>query len=206
MVSVKFLEACKYATTKHGSQKRKSANRAHIPYMVHPIEVCQLLIEAGVENEDVLVAAILHDVIEDCQENGASELDILLKFGAKVLDFVKENTDDPTLDKISQKKMQILMTPKKSQEAFFIKVADKTSNLKDIVRAPPGWNPEKIRAYVEHATKVVESKPVVCDVQRKLLAGFYEARQAALDFTDELQIYQKNSKEVKNERTENQSS
>lgn len=53
------------------------ANRAHryqtrkfsgLPYIVHPMEVMNTLVVAGVVNEKTLAAAILHDVIEDCHE------------------------------------------------------------------------------------------------------------------------------------------
>lgn len=187
MTSTKFVEAVRYATLMHGTQKRKAANRTHVPYMVHPLEVVQILIDNGVTDEDILIAGILHDVLEDCRKNGACEEDIRNKFGERVLGFVLENTDDPALDKAEQKRMQIINAAKKSEGAALIKAADKTSNMRDIVRVPPGWSPDTIRAYVGQARLVVKALPAnTCN--HGIRAAFYQASQDALDAAAEMEI------------------
>jgi (p)ppGpp synthase/HD superfamily hydrolase len=187
MTSVRFIEAVRYATLKHGTQKRKAANRTHVPYMVHPLEVVQILIENGVTDEDILIAGILHDTLEDCRRNGACEEDIRNKFGERVLGFVLENTDDPSLDKPAQKRMQVINAAHKSEGAALVKAADKTSNMRDIVRVPPGWPPETIRGYVNQAREVIKALPMNT-VNYGIRSAFYQASQDALDLAAEMEI------------------
>lgn len=187
MTTTRFIEAVRYAILMHGTQKRKAANRTHVPYMVHPLEVVQILIDNGVTDEDILIAGILHDVLEDCRGNGACEEDIRNKFGEAVLGYVLENTDDPTLDKMAQKRMQVINAAKKSTGAAVIKAADKTSNMRDIVRVPPGWPPHVIRSYVGQAREVVKALPAeTCN--HGIRAAFYQASQDALDAASEMEI------------------
>jgi guanosine-3',5'-bis(diphosphate) 3'-pyrophosphohydrolase len=59
-----LLKAIKFAAEKHATQRRKDA--AKTPYINHPIEVAEHLARVGkVTDEDTLIAAILHDTIED---------------------------------------------------------------------------------------------------------------------------------------------
>jgi guanosine-3',5'-bis(diphosphate) 3'-pyrophosphohydrolase len=193
-MSVKLIEAIRYATLMHGTQKRKAANRTHVPYMVHPLEVVQILMGVGVTDENVLCAAALHDVLEDCRKNGACEEDIRNKFGEVVLGLVLENTDDPTQDKMTQKRMQVVNAAHKSFGASVVKAADKTSNMRDIVRVPPGWSADTIRAYVGQAREVVKALPLPSIdasglqhwIVQQLRAAFYQASQDALDAAAEM--------------------
>lgn len=187
MITSRFVEAVRYATLMHGTQKRKAANRMHVPYIVHPLEVVQILIDNGVTDEDVLIGGVLHDVLEDCRRNGACEEDIRNKFGENVLSLVLENTDDPTLDKSEQKRMQVINAAKKSAGAALIKAADKTSNMRDIVRVPPGWAPEIIRSYVGQAREVVKALPMHT-VNHGIRAAFYQASQEAIDAAAEMEV------------------
>lgn len=50
------------AATAHCGQRRKYTNE---PYIVHPLEVIQILMQHGITDEVILSAAVLHDVIED---------------------------------------------------------------------------------------------------------------------------------------------
>ena len=187
MPSTRFIEAIRYAAQMHGTQKRKAAARTHIPYIVHPLEVVQILIDCGVSDDEILMGAVLHDVLEDCRKNGACEEDIRNKFGEVVLGYVIENTDDPTLDKPTQKRMQVVNASQKTAGAAAIKAADKTSNMRDIVRIPPGWTAAAIRAYVKQAREVVKALPAEsCNIG--LRAAFYQASQEALDAAAEMEI------------------
>lgn len=48
----------------HEGQKRKYSG---LPYIVHPLEVLTTLIQNGVTDQTILSAAVLHDVLEDCE-------------------------------------------------------------------------------------------------------------------------------------------
>jgi (p)ppGpp synthase/HD superfamily hydrolase len=58
----RFLRAFLFAAEKHGRQMRKAST---IPYIAHLMGVASLVLEAG-GDEDLAIAALLHDVVEDC--------------------------------------------------------------------------------------------------------------------------------------------
>ncbi len=72
----KLVRALHYATDQHRHQRRK--DEALTPYINHPISLLHILnVEAGIEDNDVLIAALLHDVIEDC--SGPHQMHIELR-------------------------------------------------------------------------------------------------------------------------------
>jgi (p)ppGpp synthase/HD superfamily hydrolase len=58
----RFLRAFQFAADKHAGQTRKAST---IPYIAHLMGVASLVLEAG-GDEDLAIAALLHDVVEDC--------------------------------------------------------------------------------------------------------------------------------------------
>lgn len=100
-----------------------------------PFDVAQLLSDVGgVRDVHVLLAAILHDTIEDTRTRPDEIRD---NFGEQVLDLVLEVTDDKSLPKPDRKRLQIETAPYKSHGAKLIKLADKCCNVRDIVSMPP---------------------------------------------------------------------
>lgn len=148
----KFIEAAGFAAKRHRNQKRKGADGE--PYINHPLEVANLLANVGkVEDTDVLIAALLHDTIED---TGTTEEEITELFGADVCGMVLEVTDDKSLPKSERKQLQIEHAPHLSPGAKLIKLGDKISNISDIVNNPPhDWTLERKREYIEWGEKVV---------------------------------------------------
>lgn len=148
-----ILSAIAFAANKHRHQRRKDA--AASPYINHPIALANLLAnEAGITDERVLMAAILHDTIEDT-ETTAQEL--ALAFGDAVAGIVLEVTDDKALPKAERKRLQIEHAPHASLEARLVKLADKTCNLRDITASPPAdWSAQRKREYFDWAKAVVD--------------------------------------------------
>src|SRR3954447_26827036 len=129
---ITVLRAADAAARWHAHQRRKGA--AKEPYVNHLLEVASLVAEATQGNDpDLVVAALLHDAIEDQQV--PSEL-IAREFGSKVAGIVEELTDDKSLDKADRKRLQVETAGKKSREAKLIKLADKTSNLRAVANSP----------------------------------------------------------------------
>ena len=62
-----FEEAVKFATQAHAGQKRKGTN---LPFIIHPLEVASI-VAAMTTDEEMLCAAVLHDVLEDCSQVGS---------------------------------------------------------------------------------------------------------------------------------------
>jgi guanosine-3',5'-bis(diphosphate) 3'-pyrophosphohydrolase len=81
-----LIKAVAFAANKHRNQRRKDADAP--PYINHPIALADVLANEGdVEEETVLVSAILHDTIEDTE---TSREELVVEFGEEVADIVAE--------------------------------------------------------------------------------------------------------------------
>jgi guanosine-3',5'-bis(diphosphate) 3'-pyrophosphohydrolase len=147
-----LLTAIKFSANKHRNQRRKGFDT--VPYINHPIDVADILWRIGsVRDIDTIVAAILHDTLEDTDAT-PSEIETL--FGKEVLSLVQEVTDDKTLPKKERKRLQVVDAHRKSAAAKQIKLADKISNINDIGNSPPKeWSLERRLNYLDWADKVV---------------------------------------------------
>lgn len=96
--------------------------------------VANLLAQANVDDQTVLMAALLHDIVEDTD---TSFDEIEENFGKAVRDIVAEVTDDRSLSQAERKRAQIEHVKHASREAKLIKLADKLYNLRDMERATP---------------------------------------------------------------------
>jgi (p)ppGpp synthase/HD superfamily hydrolase len=148
-----ILSAAHYAAEKHATQKRKG--KTGEPYINHLLEVAQLISAAVPEPDtNLLIAALLHDVIEDA---GVTKDVLAHRFGADVANLVAEVTDDKSLPKAERKRLQVENAPKKSVRAQAIKLADKISNLRAILSSPPvDWDYQRRKEYFEWAKRVVD--------------------------------------------------
>ncbi len=149
---VRLTRAYDFAALKHIGQRRKG--EAAEPYVNHLTEVAHLVARAtGGAEPDLVIAAILHDTVEDTQTS-FSEIEGV--FGPRVAGWVAEVTDDKSLPKAERKRAQIDHARHASQGAKIIKLADKTSNLRALRSSPPaGWPEARLREYVVWAVEVV---------------------------------------------------
>ncbi|HTL80521.1 MAG TPA: HD domain-containing protein [Bacteroidia bacterium] len=147
-----LIDSILFASECHSGQFRKDG---HTPYINHPLEVMHLLIsEGGVEEQEILIAAMLHDVVEDTNVTAA---EIQEKFGKRVAKIVLELTDDKTMTKEERKKEQLLSAKLLSSEARLIRLSDKICNVYDILYAPPGnWDMNRRRDYLHWAEAVID--------------------------------------------------
>ena len=147
-----LLRALHFAAEKHRDQRRKGAEAS--PYINHPIEVTEILAGIGnVRDPVTLQAAALHDTLEDT-ETSPEELEGA--FGSDVRRVVAEVTDDKSLPKLRRKELQIQHAPHLSERAKMIKIADKISNLRSIMRTPPvDWSLTRKAEYLEWTERVV---------------------------------------------------
>jgi (p)ppGpp synthase/HD superfamily hydrolase len=149
---VAVLRAADAAARWHVNQKRKGAGEE--PYINHLLEVASLVAEAtGGNNPKVVIAALLHDAIED--QEVPRDL-IASEFSEDVATLVEEVTDDKQLEKQHRKRLQVETAHKKSDDAKRIKLADKTSNLRAIAFSPPrDWSVKRRLEYIRWAKDVV---------------------------------------------------
>ena len=149
---IAVLKAADAAARWHVHQRRKGA--AAEPYINHLLEVASLVAEATEGNDpDLVIAALLHDAIEDQEVPSAMIADI---WGREVAKVVEEVTDDKSAPKTDRKRKQIEDASGKSPRARLIKLADKTSNLRAITASPPpDWSVKRRNEYVAWARDVV---------------------------------------------------
>ena len=147
-----LLKAIEFASRKHSTQRRKDKEAS--PYINHPIAVTHLLADTGgVTDLVTLMAAVLHDTIEDTKTK-AKELEA--QFGRTVRQVVEEVTDNKKLKKAARKQRQIDHAPTLSKRAKTIKLADKIANVQDVTDAPPAdWDLARRIAYLDWTEKVV---------------------------------------------------
>jgi GTP diphosphokinase / guanosine-3',5'-bis(diphosphate) 3'-diphosphatase len=147
------LRAADAAARCHVHQRRKGA--AKEPYINHLLEVATLVAEAtdGMD-PNLVIAALLHDAIEDCE---VAYEHIGEAFGKDAADLVAEVTDDKTMAKDKRKEAQEKNAHEKTTRAKVLKLADKTSNLRALVSSPVPDRPVKRRVdYINWACRVVD--------------------------------------------------
>jgi (p)ppGpp synthase/HD superfamily hydrolase len=141
--------AYEVASEAHAGQTRNASGGR--PYIDHPIAVAAQLLERGLSDE-VLAAALLHDVVED------SELeipDIREAGGSRVAELVAVLSDDESLDSYEERKREHRERVEAAgPEALAIFVADKLTNV------------EMMRdAYAEKGERIAEELKVPLDVK-----------------------------------------
>jgi len=118
-------EAIIFASRKHAKGMRKGTD---IPYISHPMEVALILTENGCP-ENVIVAGILHDTLEDTETN---PVEILNLFGNEILKIVTAESEDKTKTWKERKQATIDHLPCSSLDAKLVCCADKLSNLRSM--------------------------------------------------------------------------
>lgn len=127
----RFLRAFQFASEKHHGQSRKAST---IPYIAHLVGVASLVLEAG-GDEDLAIAALLHDVVEDC--GGAPMLkEVRRRFGKRVAEIVDGCTDAYEVPKPpwrERKESYIRRLKKESADTRLVSAADKLNNVRSIL-------------------------------------------------------------------------
>ena len=130
-LGLRFMRAFQFAAEKHAGQTRKAST---IPYLAHLMGVASLVLEAG-GDEDLAIAAFLHDVVEDC--GGAPMLkEVRRRFGARVAKVVDGCTDADTYPKPPwrERKEKYLRHLKKADaDTRLVSAADKLNNVRSIL-------------------------------------------------------------------------
>jgi guanosine-3',5'-bis(diphosphate) 3'-pyrophosphohydrolase len=168
----RLMDALAFAAHKHRDQRRKDVEAS--PYINHPIALARVLsIEGGIDDVDVICAALLHDTIEDTE---TSEEELLQRFGPRVTAIVAAVTDDKDLPKQQRKELQVEHALQLTPEAKLVKLADKICNLRDVASSPPpDWPLARRREYFDWARRVIDG---LRGVHAGLEARFDEAFEA----------------------------
>lgn len=123
-----------FATKAHSGTTRKGTN---VPYIVHPIEAASI-VSAMTDDEEVIAAAVLHDVLEDTE---ATEDDLLAHFGRRITELVIGESEDKRRNfpasltwKIRMQETITFLETEAGTDAKMLALADKLSNLRSIHR------------------------------------------------------------------------
>jgi (p)ppGpp synthase/HD superfamily hydrolase len=131
MLGLRFEAALVFATQKHSGQTRK---QSPVPYVAHLLGVTALVLEAG-GDEDQAIAALLHDVVEDC--GGAPVLaEVRQRFGERVANIVDGCTDtdqDPKPPWRARKQDYLRHLQQGGEDVRLVSVADKLHNVRSIL-------------------------------------------------------------------------
>ncbi len=171
--TLRLMRALDFAARAHANQRRKGA--AQEPYVNHLIEVAREVAEAtGGDETDLMVAALLHDVVEDTPVTPA---ELASAFGPTVRDIVLECSDDMTLPKDERKRRRLELAARKSRGAKLVKIADLISNLRATGASPPaGWPADWCLGYVASCRALQQ---VLADENAVLDERFEAAADAA---------------------------
>lgn len=148
----RLTRAFNFAAQRHIDQRRKDYRAA--PYINHPANVADLVTKhTGGNDINLIIAALLHDTVEDV---GVTFEELEREFGKDVADLVREVTDDKNLPKAVRKELQIEHAAHATERAKILKLADKVSNLNDLLVMPPrDWDNARVVEYFNWASKVV---------------------------------------------------
>lgn len=129
--SERFDEALIYAVQLHRTQYRKSSK---VPYVTHLLAVASLVGESG-GMEDEVIAALLHDAIED-QGGAATAAEIRRRFGERVATIVEGCTDTDQTPKPpwrERKEAYIRHMETADPSVRLVSMADKLHNARSIL-------------------------------------------------------------------------
>jgi GTP pyrophosphokinase len=133
-LSPRFEEALRYAFRMHGGQFRKKTGR---PYFGHVMGVAATVLQYGGDEEEA-IAALLHDVVEDCGGHPRLE-EIRAKFGERVAHIVKGCTDSFEQDPArkppwrARKEEYVAHVRHADAETRLVSAADKLHNVREIL-------------------------------------------------------------------------
>ena len=159
MFSTSIERALSAAIEAHDGQVRKG--RTPAPYIVHPLHVALMLARWN-QDESVILAGLMHDVVEDCEEWTVERM--ADEFGAHVAGIVDELTEDKACSWEERKRAGIDKVPHLSPQAATVKACDVIHNLATLLA--------ELRAHPEQASET--------------WAGFKGGRERTLELASEL--------------------
>jgi GTP diphosphokinase / guanosine-3',5'-bis(diphosphate) 3'-diphosphatase len=177
-----ILHAAQYAAWRHAGQVRKGVDAE--PYINHPLRVAYILSGhiGGLEErwqKSMIVAALLHDVIEDTPATLQDLIDDVGPVAAHIVAELSESDADKsagTQENMGRRRLQARKLAKSSFAAKLVKIADQIANVDDVAFRPPvGWSFQKRIDFVNGAEFLVDA----IDVSFNSTAGYSEQDIAA---------------------------
>jgi (p)ppGpp synthase/HD superfamily hydrolase len=163
LLEMSIAHAFSFADELHTGQHRKGTGE---PYIKHPRGVFKVLKSLKISNRELLIAAILHDSIEDTP---ATYNKIKKEFSKGVADMVRQVTSDKK--EIQRQGKDEYLTNKMikmSNSALTLKLADRLHNLSDITTSPKGFA-EKMWNQTRYIISALRDDRVLNGIQKKII-------------------------------------
>jgi (p)ppGpp synthase/HD superfamily hydrolase len=171
---VRVRDAAYFMIGAHGEQRRKWTNE---PYAVHPLRVMRMVDlwllndHFTAQREDVLVAALLHDVLEDTDTTGQQ---IQQHFGPRVLAYVEGLTDRAKGVRAERARANAERIARQPPWVQAIKCADIADNVPSVRRHDPDF----ARVYVREK---LDALPLFVDAPSVAIGTAFRACVGPLD-------------------------
>jgi hypothetical protein len=158
-LSPKILEALEFASIAHKGQNRKFP--VNVPYISHLLAVALILSKANFD-EEVVIAGVLHDVLEDTPNNID---DIKSRFGEKAASLVRSVTEEKKLPWLERKEKYLTQLQNAGPEARAISGSDLLANrLSNLLGLRQGLNP-----WTQFSKTPVEYSQRIFSIDRRRL-------------------------------------
>lgn len=172
-------EAIQFAVEKHTGTDRDG--ESPLPYVVHPVEVLSFVrLLGGVTDEDVLIAAALHDTIEDTD---ATREEIAARFGERAASLVQALTrEEPSEEERAglskeeiwamRSKMLMAEIAAMPPEVWPVKLADRLSNVRE---------GKKTKSKAKLARYLVQSEEILATIPQEAAPKIWNALRREVD-------------------------
>ena len=165
-------KALEFATEAHKGQVRKYTGE---PYIVHPIEVMEL-VKQVIDDPEMQAAALLHDVVEDTP---VSINEIKDEFGPRVAALVSDLTDVSKPEdgnRALRKELDRQHTAKASPDAKTVKLADLISNGRSIIKDDPNFAKVFMKEKAALLDVMTEGNIILFKQASDMVASYFDNR------------------------------
>ena len=166
-----FEKAIRIAKLAHQGQKRKYT---HEPYLTHPFAVAGLVASVTYD-EDMIIAAMLHDVVEDSEINIYEIRNIFGDYIATLVDEVTDKTILSDGNRTKRRRIDRAIINEACAEAKTIKLADVIDNLKTVIVHDKGFAKIYMEEKEELLLVLTEGDKTLFEVASNIIKEFKES-------------------------------
>ena len=143
----KIQKAYTFAFYSHNGQQRRDGSN----YITHPVEVASILLELRMD-PDTICAALMHDVLEDCDVNKGNLRELFGEDVAEIVDGVsKLGKLDITarMDRDANNLQKMMLAISKDVRVVLVKICDRLHNMRTIEHLPRSKQIKKSKETIE---------------------------------------------------------
>mgnify|MGYP006220591479 FL=1 len=143
----KIQKAYTFAFYSHDGQQRRDGSN----YITHPVEVASILLELRMD-PDTICAALMHDVLEDCDVNKGNLRELFGEDVAEIVDGVsKLGKLDITarMDRDANNLQKMMLAISKDVRVVLVKICDRLHNMRTIEHLPRSKQIKKSKETIE---------------------------------------------------------